>query len=118
MTFHSARVIAGLVCSLVLLTGCGSGTSATRQVPVGPTAPTGPGGSSGPVTLSAPAPVSPVDSAQLSTLRPTLIVQNTTSSQQSGTRTYEFQVSDRTDFALGASLTASLSCGREPNRRP
>jgi hypothetical protein len=37
-----------------------------------------------------------------------LTVQNTTSSQQTGTRTYEFQVSDNTNFALGASLTASF----------
>ena len=34
-------------------------------------------------------------------------MQNATSSQ-SGSRTYEFQVSDRTDFSLGASLTASF----------
>jgi len=52
--------------------------------------------------------VSPVDGEQLSTLRPTLTVQNTTSSQQSGSRTYEFQVSDRNDFTLGRSLTASF----------
>jgi len=52
--------------------------------------------------------VSPVNGDQLATLRPTLTVQNGTSSNQSGTRTYEFQVSDRSDFALGASLTASF----------
>ena len=86
---------------------CGSGSSPTRQVPVGPTAPTGTT-QSGPVTLTAPSPVSPVNGDQLSTLRPTLVVQNGTSSNQSGTRTYEFQVSDRSDFALGASLTASF----------
>jgi hypothetical protein len=51
--------------------------------------------------------VSPVNNEQLSTLRPTLTVQNATASA-SGTRTYEFQVSDRTDFTLGASLTASF----------
>ena len=44
---------------------------------------------------------------QLSTLRPTLTVQNATSSAQ-GARTYEFQISDRTDFALGATLAASF----------
>ena len=90
------------------VTACGSGVSDPRQVAVGPTAPTGSGGGSGSVTLSTPAPVSPVNGEQLSTLRPTLTVQNTTSSQQSGARTYEFQVSDRTDFSLGASLTASF----------
>ncbi len=97
-----------LVLASLTTLACGSGVSETRQVPVGPTAPSSPGGSSGPVTLSTPAPVSPVNGEQTSTLRPTLTVQNTTSSQQSGTRTYEFQVSDRTDFALGASLTASF----------
>src|SRR5688500_16950989 len=83
---------------------CGSGSSAPREVPVGPTAPSGP---SGTVTLTTPAPVSPVNNEQLSTLRPTLTVQNATASA-SGTRTYEFQVSDRTDFSIGASLTASF----------
>ncbi len=87
--------------------GCGSGTGESRQVPIGPTAPSG-GGNSGPVTLTTPTPVTPTNGDQLSTLRPTLTVQNTTSSQQSGSRTYEFQVSDRTDFSLGSSLTASF----------
>jgi len=98
--------ILALICTSILVTACGSGTGASRQVPVTPTAPSG--GSSGPVTLTTPAPVSPVNNEQLSTLRPTLTVQNTTSSQQSGARTYEFQVSDRTDFSLGSSLTASF----------
>ena len=74
---------------------------------VGPTAPSNPGGG-GSVTLTTPAPVSPVNGEQLSTLRPTLTVQNTTSSSQSGTRMYEFQISDRTDFSLGSSLTSSF----------
>jgi hypothetical protein len=91
----------------MLCAACGSGAGGTRQVPVGPTEPSGPGGSSGPITLSTPAPVSPVNGEQLATLRPTLTVQNATSSQ-SGTRTYEFQVSDRADFTIGASLTASF----------
>jgi hypothetical protein len=87
---------------------CGSGSSGTRQVPVGGGSPTSPSGGSGSVTLTRPAPVSPADGEQLSTLRPTLTVQNTTSSQQTGSRTYEFQVSDRNDFTLGRSLTASF----------
>jgi len=76
-------------------------------VPIGPTTPS-PTTSGGPVTLTAPVPVSPANGDQLTTLRPTLTVQNGTSSNQSGTRTYEFQVSDRTDFSLGQSLTASF----------
>jgi hypothetical protein len=60
-----------------------------------PTAPTA-------ATLTAPTPVSPNDGEQLATLRPTLTVQNGTSNQ-SGPRVYEFQVSDRTDFAASSS---------------
>ena len=97
----------GFVFSALLMTACGSSTGESRQVPIGGGTPTGPSGS-GPVSLSAPVPFSPVNGTQLSTLRPTLTVENVTSSQQSGTRTYEFQVSDRTDFSLGASLTASF----------
>src|SRR5688500_15888188 len=106
-TLRHSRSLPTTVLFAILVAACGSGSSDPRQVPVGPTAPSGPGGSSGTVTLSTPAPVSPVNGEQLSTLRPTLTVQNATSSQ-SGSRTYEFQVSDRTDFSLGASLTASF----------
>jgi len=97
------RVLFG-VGLLVGASACGSGTSESRQVPVGPT---GPSPSGGAVTLTAPVAVSPANNEQLSTLRPTLTVQNGTSTAQ-GSRTYEFQVSDRADFSLGASLTASF----------
>jgi hypothetical protein len=93
---------------LTLATACGSGSSPTRQVPTSPTGASGSGGGSGAVSLTAPAPVSPVNGEQLATLRPTLVVQNGTSSNQNGTRTYEFQVSDRADFSLGPSLTTSF----------
>jgi len=107
MTHISAtRWVPGFLISSLLVAACGSGIGGTRQVPLDGS-PTGPSGS-GPITLGTPAPLSPVNNEQLSTLRPTLTVQNATSSQQSGTRTYEFQVSDRTDFSLGASLTASF----------
>ena len=43
-------------------------------------------------------PESPANNDQLDTLRPTLTVTNGTSTQ-SGARTYEFQISDRADFA-------------------
>lgn len=88
---------------LALVTACGSETGESQQIPIGGS-PTGP---SGPITLSTPAPISPIGGEQLSTLRPALTVQNATSSQ-TGARTYEFQVSDRTDFALGSSLTSSF----------
>jgi hypothetical protein len=93
-----------LIAIAVVAAACGSETGESHQVPVGPT---GPSGQSGPVTLTTPVAVSPANGEQLSTLRPALTVQNVTSSQ-SGSRTYEFQVSDRTDFSLGSSLTSSF----------
>lgn len=106
MFTHSvARLLSGIVfCGF--LSACGSGTGESRQVPVGPTAPSPPGGG-GSGSLSAPVPLSPVNGEQLSTLRPTLTVQNVASTAQ-GARTYEFQISDRTDFSLGPTLTASF----------
>jgi hypothetical protein len=95
-----------LIFTAGLFSACGSGTGESRQVPITPTSPSG--GSSGPVTLTAPTPVSPVNGEQTSTLRPVLTVQNGTSTQQSGTRTYEFQVSDGADFSIGSSLTSTF----------
>jgi hypothetical protein len=91
-----------------IVSACGSGTGGSRQVPTGPTGPSPSPGGGGAVNLTAPVPVSPVNGEQLSTLRPTLVVQNTAASAQ-GSRTYEFQVSDRTDFTLGSGLTASFA---------
>jgi hypothetical protein len=105
-TLRLARLFSFPVLASIFAAACGSETGESRQVPVGGS-PTGPS-PSGTVTLSRPEPVSPADGEQLSTLRPTLTVQNVTSSQQSGARTYEFQVSDNSSFALGASLTASF----------
>jgi hypothetical protein len=48
--------------------------------------------------LTAPAVEGPAPDEQLDTLRPTLIVKNGTS-DQAGTRTYEFQISDSADFS-------------------
>ena len=49
-------------------------------------------------TLTAPKLDSPAANAQTDTLRPTLTVQNATSDQPTGTRTYEFQISDTSSF--------------------
>src|SRR5687767_5392354 len=68
-----------------MIAGCGS-DSPTTPTPSTPTA------------LNAPAAVTPLNDAQLSTLRPTFAVQNPAASQ-GGTRVYEFQVSDRSDFS-------------------
>jgi hypothetical protein len=105
--FRTLRAASVLGVCVSFISGCGSGSSDPRQVPVGPTQPSNPGGG-GSVTLTTPAPISPVNGEQLSTLRPTLTVQNTASSSQSGTRTYEFQISDGIDFSLGSSLTSSF----------
>ena len=83
---------AGVLTALTV--ACGS------SKPAPPTTPT-------PVsaTLTAPKLDSPAASAQTDTLRPTLTVQNATSDQPTGTRTYEFQVSDTTGFS--AATTSS-----------
>ncbi len=71
----------------------------------GPTGPT-PGGPSGPATVTAPVPESPANDLQLDTLRPTLIVRNGTSTG-TGPRTYEFQVSDTSDFTTSVSANVA-----------
>jgi hypothetical protein len=77
----------------VLLVGCGGSSTPTTPTPTPEP------------TLGAPAVISPVNDQQLSTLRPTFTVTNG-SSNQSGTRVYEFQISDRSDFST---TTSSLS---------
>ena len=68
---------------------CGGSKTATTPTP--PPLPA--------ATLSAPKLDAPAASEQLSTLRPTLTVQNVTSDQPTGTRTYEFQISDTSTFS-------------------
>jgi hypothetical protein len=84
-----------LLLSLVFLSACSSdenpSPSAPTQTPVAPAA-----------KLTAPTPASPADNEQLSTLRPTLTVTNGTS-DQTGTRTYEFQISDSSTFSSAMS---------------
>lgn len=69
---------------------CGKGEAV---VPLGPSATLG--------ALAAPTAASPADQAQLTSLRPTLSVGNSAST--TGTRIYEFQVSDRNDFTTVSS---------------
>lgn len=75
----SSYVVALVV--LVSAAGCGSST---------PTSP-------GTVAVNAPVPEAPIGDAQLDTLRPTLVVRNASSSA-TGTRTYDFQISDSPEF--------------------
>ncbi|MGH9146726.1 MAG: hypothetical protein ACRD1Q_08455 [Vicinamibacterales bacterium] len=58
-------------------------------------------------TLSAPAPQTPGDGDQLDTLRPILTVNNGTS-DQAGTRTYDFQIADNESFStnVGSFITS------------
>jgi hypothetical protein len=73
--------------------------SSTPSTPTAPTVAT---------TLTKPALDSPLDGAQLDNLRPTLTVVNGTSNQ-SGTKTYEFQVSDSSSFSAVASFSGSYA---------
>jgi hypothetical protein len=66
-----------------------------------PTSPSGGGGGTTTAKLTAPAINAPADEEQLENLRPTLTVRNGTS-DTTGTRTYEFQVSDSADFAAAS----------------
>ncbi len=79
-----------LAVSIATLVACSE--SGPRSVTLGDS-PTSPGSSQ----LTAPTPESPVADAQIDTVRPTLVVRNSAASG-SGARTYEFQISDRTDF--------------------
>lgn len=89
----SMRALAiGLVlCAATAVVACD--TSGSREVILGQT-PTSPGTG----TLTAPAPQTPVNDVLLDTVRPTLTVTNGTSTS-SGAKTYEFQISDRSDFS-------------------
>jgi hypothetical protein len=84
-----------IVASTLLAVACG-GDSSPTPTPVAPT-PVNP-------RLTAPTLDFPGDDEQLGTLRPTLVVKNGTS-DQNGTRTYEFQISDSGSFV---STTTSL----------
>jgi hypothetical protein len=87
------RVFVAGLCIAVAV-ACGSDSKS-------PSAPTTPPTST---TLTAPSASAPADGLQLTSLRPTLTVTNGTSA---GTRTYEFQLSDRSDFSPAAGAVVS-----------
>jgi hypothetical protein len=95
------RILVPAACAVLVaatLVACGDKKDATPTTPT-PTPS---------ATLTAPKLDAPAANAQTDTLRPTLTVQNATSDQPTGTRTYEFQVSDTTSFtALTTSSTIS-----------
>jgi hypothetical protein len=88
------RYLAGALALSVALVAAACGDD---PPPTQPTPPPPPPPPANPV-LTAPTADSPVEDAQLSTLRPTLVVRRATSDQV-GPRTYEFQISDDPDFA-------------------
>jgi hypothetical protein len=97
---RTAPYVIGVVAAVVLAACAGNDTTPGIS-------PTGPGGA---VTLTAPVPESPATDVQLDTLRPAFTARNGTSSA-SGTRTYEFQVSDRSDFASTAATRSGVAEG-------
>ncbi len=96
MTTSKAVTLAACAALTLVAAGCGGDKS-----PSGPT--TTPA-----ANLTAPTLEAPTQDAQLETLRPTLTVGNATS-DQSGTRTYEFEVSDTSGFASTSSLIAGFA---------
>lgn len=94
-----------VVVALVALGACSKEQTTTRVVPLGPSGESSPGAVA--ISLTAPVADSPAQDAQVTTLRPTLTVVNSISSQASGLRAYEFQISDRNDFTVvGGSFSA------------
>ena len=91
-----------ILVSATVLAVLGTAGACGGSKPTTPTTPT-------PVaaTLSAPKLDSPAMREQTSSLRPTLTVSNVTSDQPTGTRTYEFQISDSNAFT--AATTSQLA---------
>ena len=77
-----------------------------------PTTPTQPA-----ANVTAPGLAAPEDNAQTDTLRPTLAVRNATA-DQTGTRVYEFQISDNSGFAATASNVAGFAATVSKNGVP
>jgi hypothetical protein len=95
------RILVSAACAVILAAltvACGSSRPSTPTTPTPVSA-----------TLTAPKLDSPAAGAQTDTLRPTLTVQNATSDQPTGTRTYEFQISDTSAFS--AATTSSTIKG-------
>jgi hypothetical protein len=87
--------------------GCLSLVVACKAEGPGPAPPPSPVVNTNP-QLTAPTLETPANQTQLGTLRPTLTVRNGTSDQAQA-RTYEFQISDRTDFASAGSTQAVVT---------
>ncbi len=93
------RMLFGICALAVGVTACSDDKAATPTQPSQPSTPVAP-------TLTAPQADSPDDDQQLDTLTPTLRVVNATSNQ-TGAKTYEFQVSDSSDFSAASASSYS-----------
>jgi hypothetical protein len=91
---------AAAVCALAAVVACEE-----SKTPVTPS-----GSGSGAISLTAPTPETPSEQEQLTTLRPTLTIRNA-SSDQSGIRTYDFQISTRADFSSPAVSVTGIAEG-------
>lgn len=98
-----------LFCVLCLVAGSGFACGADKDAsPTQPSGSTGNPGAPAPVTLTPAAPTldSPLADEQLATLKPTLSVKNGVAAQAS-TKTYEFQISTRSDFTADTGLASA-----------
>ena len=85
--------------ALFIVLALGLASACSKNEPLSPASPS----PSGP-KLTAPTPDSPAEAAGVNSLRPTFVVRNG-SSDQGGTRLYEFQVSDSSSFPQAAALS-------------
>src|SRR5215471_12533928 len=90
------RLVKVVVRALVV-PACLSLSFCSSSTPLSPAA----GGPAAGARITAPTPDSPADGAAAGSYRPTLVVKNG-SSDPNGVRLYEFQVSDRSDFAVAS----------------
>jgi hypothetical protein len=96
--------LSALATAVLTVAACDGGSGETKTIQLTPASPSdAPSGSS---ALTAPTADSPAENGQLTTLRPTLTVRNSTSSQ-SGTRVYEFQVSDNAAFTASSGAASA-----------
>ncbi len=93
--------------TLSLVLACVSSACSDSKSPTAPATPI-------PATLTKPATDSPADGAQLDNVRPTLTVVNSTSNQ-SGTKMYEFQISDNSGFTASANAVSSPEVSEDPS---
>jgi hypothetical protein len=87
---------------LVSIAACIAAAACGSKTPSSPTTTT----PATPTSIAAPAPSAPGVDELLTSLRPTLTVTNSTTTGGSG-RTYEFQISDRSDFTTDPTATRS-----------